>query len=161
MRRMMITVGVTVAGTAAVLLYDPSLERAARTAAGLDDAGGTALLAGDSVRLAQAGRSASPTTPDGPAADQTWSDGPAVETPAGVVQVRVGLDTGRISDVQLLRGPHGTRRSAWLTRHAAMVLRAEVLEAQSADVDMISGATYTSAGYLQSLQAALDAVEGR
>jgi uncharacterized protein with FMN-binding domain len=90
----------------------------------------------------------------------SWSDGPEVETPAGVVQVRVGMVGSSIGDVQLVRGPHATRHSAWLSRQAATILRAEVLDAQSAGVDMISGATYTSEGYLHSLQAALDAAKG-
>ena len=94
MRRMMITVGVTVAGTAAVLLFEPSLERAARTAAGLDDADGTSLLAGDSVSLAHTDRTAAPAQP------LTWMDGPAVETSAGTVQVQVGLADGRIEDAR-------------------------------------------------------------
>lgn len=164
MRRMLITVGVTVTGTAAVLAFDPSLERAARLAAP-DDADQAAAPAGNLAAFGgQGSSSADPGTghpAEGAPTASDWTDGPVVDTPAGEVQVRVGLDAGRIADVQLLRGPHGTRRSAWLTRHAAMVLRAEVLQAQSADVDMVSGATYTSAGYLQSLQAALDTADER
>jgi uncharacterized protein with FMN-binding domain len=99
------------------------------------------------------------TTPAVPERD--WTDGPAIRTKAGLVQVRVAIHKNKIRDVQLLQGPHGTRHSAWLSRRAVMILRHEVLNAQSADVDMISGATYTSDGYLRSLQAALDAAKGR
>ena len=53
--------------------------------------------------------------------------------------------------------PSDHARSAELSQHAASVLRSDVLAAQSAQVDLVSGATYTSAAYPQSLQAALDA----
>jgi uncharacterized protein with FMN-binding domain len=152
-RRMMITLGATVTGTVVVLTYEPSLERAAERVDPADVAGRSlSALAGDQLALTESAQA----TPD-PALD--WTDGPEVLTAAGPVQVRVGLDDGALRDVRLVRSPTGSRHSAWLSRHAAMILRAEVLNAQSADVDMISGATYTSAGYLQSLQAALDAAE--
>jgi uncharacterized protein with FMN-binding domain len=81
----------------------------------------------------------------------------AVESWAyGHLQVRVTLTGRRITDVRLAQfattNPMSRRRStAALTR-----LRGEVLSRQRADVDMVSGATYTSSAYLHSLQAALD-----
>lgn len=75
----------------------------------------------------------------------------------GHLQVRVTLRGRRIADVSLAQfattNPVSQRRSSTaLTR-----LRREVLSQQRVDVDMVSGATYTSAAYLRSLQAALDA----
>jgi uncharacterized protein with FMN-binding domain len=69
----------------------------------------------------------------------------------------VQLSGGRITEVKALRIPDGNRRDQEINSYAVPQLRAEVLAAQSATVDTISGATVTSDGYLESLQAALDA----
>ncbi|MGD0862196.1 MAG: FMN-binding protein [Candidatus Limnocylindrales bacterium] len=82
--------------------------------------------------------------------------GSAVQTPYGTVQVQVTLQNGKITDVQALQMPGDFFRSQQISQYAAPQLRSEVLSAQSAQVNTISGATYTSMGYLQSLQSALD-----
>ncbi|MGD0019914.1 MAG: FMN-binding protein [Candidatus Limnocylindrales bacterium] len=82
--------------------------------------------------------------------------GQAVRIPFGTVQVQVTLQNGKITDVQPLQLPNDQRRTQQISQYAAPQLRSEVLAAQSAQVDTISGATYTSEGYLQSLQSALD-----
>lgn len=78
--------------------------------------------------------------------------GPTVDTEKGPVQVEVTLDGDRISAVRMLRQPDHPQTTA-----AVPVLIEETLRAQSADVDTVSGATVTSDGYRESLQAALDA----
>lgn len=82
--------------------------------------------------------------------------GPVVTTPYGDVQVQVTISGGKIVDVQALQLPSDRRRSQMISQYAGPVLRQEALQAQSASIDLISGATYTSEGYAQSLQAALD-----
>jgi uncharacterized protein with FMN-binding domain len=82
--------------------------------------------------------------------------GQAVQIPFGTVQVQVTMQNGKITDVQALQLPSDQRRSQQIGQYAAPQLRSEVLAAQSANVNTISGATYTSIGYLQSLQSALD-----
>ena len=81
--------------------------------------------------------------------------GSTVQTPFGNVQVQVSLQNGRITDVQTLQLPRGGH-SSQVSQYAAPQLRSEVLQAQSAQVDSVSGATYTSQAYQQSLQSALD-----
>lgn len=81
--------------------------------------------------------------------------GSTVRTPFGNVQVQVSLQNGRITDVQTLQLPSGGH-SSQVSQYAAPQLRSEVLQAQSAQVDSVSGATYTSQAYQQSLQSALD-----
>jgi uncharacterized protein with FMN-binding domain len=83
-------------------------------------------------------------------------DGAVVPTPYGPVQVAVRFDHGRIVDVRALRTPSDAARSVRLAALATPVLRSEVLAAQSARVDSVSGATYTSEGYARSVQYALD-----
>ncbi|MET9230909.1 FMN-binding protein [Lentzea sp. NPDC003310] len=77
--------------------------------------------------------------------------GPAVNTSEGTVQVQVTLQGTKIVDVKALRAPNSNP-----TRMALPLLRESALKAQSADIDTVSGATATSDGYKQSLQAALD-----
>jgi uncharacterized protein with FMN-binding domain len=84
--------------------------------------------------------------------------GQAVQIPFGTVQVQVTMQNGKITDVQTLQLPSGQFRSQQIGQYAAPQLRSEVLAAQSAQVNTISGATYTSEGYLQSVQSALDQV---
>jgi uncharacterized protein with FMN-binding domain len=80
--------------------------------------------------------------------------GPAVNTSEGTVQVQVTLQGNKITDVKALRAPNSNP-----TRMALPILRESALKAQSADIDTVSGATATSEGYKQSLQAAIDGAQ--
>lgn len=82
--------------------------------------------------------------------------GPAVDTRFGTVQVQVTFSKGKITDITALQLPNTRRRDQMLSQYAAPVLRSEALQAQSAQIDTVSGATYTSMGYEQSLQGAID-----
>ena len=82
--------------------------------------------------------------------------GPVVQTRFGSVQVQVTIAGGKITDVTALQLPSDRQRSAEISGIAGPMLHSEALAAQSAQIDLISGATYTSDAYAQSLQAALD-----
>ncbi|MFJ3959135.1 FMN-binding protein [Arthrobacter sp. NPDC090010] len=82
--------------------------------------------------------------------------GSTVQTQYGNVQVQVVMSKGTITDVVALQLTDRDGRSQQISSMAAPILRQEVLAAQSGSVDTVSGATYTSEGYLQSLQSALD-----
>ena len=83
-------------------------------------------------------------------------DGPVINTRYGPVQVRVTVQGNRIIDVQPLELPNDRSKSQRISQQAGPLLRTEVLQAQSASIHAVSGASYTSAGYVQSLQGALD-----
>jgi len=82
--------------------------------------------------------------------------GPAVGIRWGAVQVQVTISDGVITDVTALQLPTGDPHSSEISERAAPVLRSAALAAQSAEIDVLSGATYTSLAYARSLQAALD-----
>jgi uncharacterized protein with FMN-binding domain len=82
--------------------------------------------------------------------------GPTVPTEWGPVQVRLTLSGDRITDVAVLQHPSGNPRDEAINGYALPILVQSTLDAQSDRIDMVSGATVTSLGYLQSLQAALD-----
>ena len=84
-------------------------------------------------------------------------DGPVVDSRYGPVQVEIVLSGGQLQDVVAIQLPTG-RRSGQISNAAAPILREEALQAKSASIDTVSGATYTSDAYAQSLQAALDQV---
>jgi len=80
----------------------------------------------------------------------------AAHTPFGDIRVRVTVAHGRIIHARAIEVPHGNPMDVSLSKPAVRTLEQEVLHTQSAQVDTVSGATYTSVGYLTSLQAALD-----
>jgi uncharacterized protein with FMN-binding domain len=86
--------------------------------------------------------------------------GPALDTRFGPVQVQVTITNGKVTDVAALELPFDRSRSAQISQYAEPILRGEALQAQSAEIDLVSGATYTSIAYTQSLQAALDQAHG-
>jgi uncharacterized protein with FMN-binding domain len=93
-------------------------------------------------------------TPDLP--ESGTFDGDAVVTRFGVVQVRITVTNGRIASVQALQVPNRDRHDVLINQRAVPVLNAEAVRAQSAEIDLVSGATLTSQGYAQSLQSAID-----
>jgi len=82
--------------------------------------------------------------------------GPSVDTRWGPVQVEITTSGGKVTAVNVVRYPSGNGQDQEINSRALPVLVQETLSAQSAQIDMVSGATVTSDGYLQSLQAALD-----
>lgn len=99
---------------------------------------------------------ASSTNATGPGGASSTVTGSVVQTRWGPVQVTVATDGGAIGDVQVIQYPNSNSRDLQISNYALPILIDETVKAQSADVDMVSGATYTSTGYLQSLQSALD-----
>jgi uncharacterized protein with FMN-binding domain len=83
--------------------------------------------------------------------------GDVAQTRWGPVQVQLTTDaSGTITGVEVLQYPAGNHEDEQINSYALPQLVQETLDAQSAQIDMVSGATVTSEGYLQSLQSALD-----
>ena len=80
-----------------------------------------------------------------------------VETQYGPVQVQITVQGGRIVKARALQHPSGNGQSDQINGYAIPQLDQEAVAAQSAQIDTVSGATFTSGGYRQSLQSALDA----
>jgi uncharacterized protein with FMN-binding domain len=85
-------------------------------------------------------------------------DGDSIDTRWGPVQVQVTVAGGKITDVQPLVVPYDNGKSQEINNYAVPILRQEIIDAQSAQIDTVSGATYTSGGYRDSLQSALDKI---
>jgi uncharacterized protein with FMN-binding domain len=128
---------------------------------------GSATATAAPTTAAAAATTPAPTTAGGAAAPTTGAPsttaapvpravtGSAEDNPYGTVQVRVTLDGSRITDIATVQQPQGGRSSD-IASYALPQLRDEVLKAQSARVDAVSGASYDSQSYLASVQSALD-----
>ena len=82
--------------------------------------------------------------------------GSVASTRWGPVQVQLTVVAGKITKVAVVQYPSGNPKDMEINDYALPVLTQETLDAQSANIDMISGATVTSTGYVQSLQSAID-----
>lgn len=97
------------------------------------------------------------TSPKAPSQSATTVNGSVADTQWGPVQVQVKIYNSKITDVITLVHPTGTGRDETINSYALPKLRLQALKAQSANINGVSGATVTSDGYRESLQAALDA----
>jgi uncharacterized protein with FMN-binding domain len=82
--------------------------------------------------------------------------GDTAQTRWGPVQVQITVAAGKITAVDAVQYPNGNGRDQEINSYALPVLAQEAVAAQGADIDLVSGATVTSDGYVQSLQSALD-----
>ncbi|MEI5521692.1 FMN-binding protein [Streptomyces brasiliscabiei] len=137
-RRTLLATAATVSGIVLLLSLKPA-----------SDAG--------SVQAGAAG--GAPSAQGGVAAGAQTLTGTAVETEYGPVQVRITVDGGRITGAEAVQQPSGGR-STQISGTAIPQLNQAAVAAGSAEIDAVSGATYTSAGYKESLQSALDQAGG-
>ncbi|WP_328840173.1 FMN-binding protein [Streptomyces europaeiscabiei] len=133
-RRTLLATAATVSGIVLLLSLKPA-----------SDAG--------SVQAGAAG--GAPSAQGGVAAGAQTLTGSAVTTEYGPVQVRITVNGGKITGAEAVQQPSGGR-STQISGDAIPKLNQAAVAAGSADIDAVSGATYTSTGYKQSLQSALD-----
>lgn len=150
MRRVIVTAVATVVGVIALLHFKTSPPPVRLGATGVPPAG-TGDTASPAAGASPAATGASPQAGTG----SRTIKGPDVPNRFGDVQVQITVSGGKLTDVQALQLPNDRPRSEAISQYVAPVLSSEALQAQSAQIDSISGATYTSDSYAQSLQAAL------
>jgi uncharacterized protein with FMN-binding domain len=142
-------------------------------AAGTANAGSGSGSSGSTGSADSSGASADGTTADGTtgssgsasgsgasgststSGSQTYT-GDAVSTRFGDVQVQITVSGGKVTKSVVTQVPWNDRRDQEINSYAVPILNEEAVTAQSASIDMVSGATFTSDGYIQSLQSALD-----
>ena len=153
---------VTVSSQAGVVTADPATPP--KTAAATPSSKPSASAGGKPRATPTAGGATSKAAPapapapaPKPAPTSGRVDGALVSTQYGQVQVRVRFTGKRITSVTALHLTDSSGTSVMISQRAAPILRSEAMTKQSAQIDMVSGATYTSEGYIQSLQSAIDA----
>jgi uncharacterized protein with FMN-binding domain len=159
MRRALLTLGGTAAGLAALLSFKThSLAAAAPAASPPTVSAGTAqpMASGTGAGSAsEAGSAATSASVSSPASARTVT-GTVASTPYGPMQVQLTLAGTKITKVTVLQRTDDGTESNQIDASAIPQLTSETLAAQSAHIDAVSGATYTSSGYTKSLQSALD-----
>ncbi len=164
MRRAIVATLGTIAGLVALLNYKTTAlpQRVNALGAGTTPTT-TGALPGDTGGN-NSGGGPGTTAPSGPGSPTTQANdrvvkGNQFDNQFGPVQVEVTLRGNKIVDVNALQMPTDHQQSLFISEQAAPMLRQETLTVQSAQIDVIGGATYTSESYAQSLQSALDAAK--
>jgi uncharacterized protein with FMN-binding domain len=98
-----------------------------------------------------------PAAPAAPAGVSGTFTGGTAQTAYGPVQVQIVVQNNTITSANAIKYPTGNSHDVAIARFAIPALNSETIQAQSAHISMVSGATYTSSGYIQSLQSALSA----
>jgi uncharacterized protein with FMN-binding domain len=161
MRRIAIAIMGTISGLVLLFSYHASRNEAsvavatsAPAAAGSSGSSGTSGSSRSTGTSGSAGAAPAPHSAKGNAA--TTYTGDSVMTRWGAVQVEITVADGKITAVQAVEYPQNNARDRQINAYALPVLAQEATQAQSAQIDAVSGATVTSDGYIQSLQSALD-----
>jgi uncharacterized protein with FMN-binding domain len=163
MRRAVLTLGGTVAGLAALLTFKThSIADASPAASPPPVSAATSQPAPTPTRTGAVGATATKSAAATPKASTSTqatvrtATGMVVNTQYGPMQVEVTLDGSKITKVTVLQQTDDGGESAAIDSAAIPKLTSETLAAQSASIDAVSGASYTSSGYVKSLQSALD-----
>lgn len=161
MRRAVLTLGGTIAGLAALLSYKTHSGAATTAAEGMPANSGmsSATAAGRPSAAASRPAASRPAakSPAAPAPESTRTvTGTVANTQYGPMQVQLTLAGQQITKVTVLQRTDTGAQSDEIDSFAIPKLTSETLAAQSARIDAVSGASYTSSGYIQSLQSALD-----
>jgi uncharacterized protein with FMN-binding domain len=138
------------AGSGTTLAAGTSVQAPAAAGSSSDGSSGTDSGTSDS------GTSSSGTSDSGGTSSTKTYDGDTVQTRWGPVQVRITVQDGKITASEAIVYPDGNHEDQEINSFALPVLSEEAVQQQSADIDMVSGATVTSQGYLSSLQSAID-----
>ena len=163
MKRVALTIVATVTGLVLLLQYKTAPSGAGRPAAlapvSPSSSAATASPSPSPRRTHRTHHRASPSASATPTTSTTHTAlGATVTTRYGPVQVKVTETSSRITDVTAVKLPSQDSHSQSIAAYAAPKLRQEAITANSARIDVVSGATYTSDGYAQSLQSALDSL---
>jgi uncharacterized protein with FMN-binding domain len=160
MRRIVVAIMGTLSGLVLLFTYPTSTNSGANVALGTKSSAesssgttGPGSSSSSSSGQSSSGSSSGSSSANGSGATFTGS---AVNTRWGLVQVQITVSDGKITASQAVQYPQANGRDRQINASALPILAQEVTQAQSADIDAVSGATVTSDGYIQSLQSAID-----
>jgi uncharacterized protein with FMN-binding domain len=155
MRRIVVAVMSTISGLVLLFSYHTSRNEASTAVVGPGSSGGSTSASGSSSGASSGQSSGSSNGSANSAASGTYT-GDSVMTRWGAVQVEITVSDGKITAAEAVEYPQANARDRQINASALPVLAQEATQAQSADIDAVSGATVTSDGYIQSLQSAID-----
>jgi len=157
MRRIVVAAMSTISGLVLLFSYHTSTNQLGETEAAAVQTGSAATAAPDPQATSGTTSSGdtSSDTSSGKLASGTFT-GDSVATRWGDVQVQITVKNGKITKSEAIVYPTENNRDVEINNTALPILSDEVVSAQSANIDFVSGATVTSTGYTQSLQSAID-----
>src|SRR4051812_33295833 len=156
MQRAPIVLAATAFGTAAALGFNahtPATPVGTAATSSRVSASGTTTTSTAATTTSAASSSTKSST-----SGTTTATGAAMNTRYGAAQVKVTVSNGKIVKIEAVQLQNGDPRSQQISSYAAPILQQNVLSKQTAAVDAVSGATYTSGSYKASLQSALDKI---
>ncbi len=171
MRRIVVAFMSTISALVLLFSYHTSLAASSSSASAAPASTGPAAPSDDTTSGSTATSTATPaasassgSTATGSTASSSSSStassgtftGQAADTRWGVVQVKITVKNGKITQSEAVQYPTENGRDQEINAYAVPQLNSEVVAKQSATIDAVSGATVTSGGYLQSLQSAID-----
>lgn len=156
MKRIVIALLSTISGLVLLFSYPTSTNKPITDAAPAAGTGTTTGSAATGAAAAAAPTAAAAAPAPAAAAKSGTFTGTTAQTRWGPVQVQIVVANGKITSANAVRYPTGNGNDAQINAYALPQLNAEAVAANSAKIDMVSGATVTSGGYLQSLQSAID-----
>ena len=158
MRRVILAVTGTIAGLVALLSFKSHVPSApvAATTGGTGGTSSSSSASGGGQTEIVPGAFPQGSIAGNLPAGETAVDGKVASTAYGPVQIQLIKRAGKIVKVAVLVQPTNTLHDVQIGEFAFPKLISETLAAQNGKIDAVSGATYTSAGYIRSLQSALD-----
>nr|WTB35518.1 FMN-binding protein [Streptomyces sp. NBC_00830] len=165
MRRIIITSAATVSGVVLLLSLKPDSSATtsqAPVSTGTSPGGSTTEAGGGSSGSKPSAGAPSPSASAGSGSGSGSSTatrfvtGEADQTRFGPVQVKITVEGSKITNISVVQYPSDNSRDQEINSYALPALNQEAISAQSAEIDAVSGATFTSDGYINSLQSAID-----
>jgi uncharacterized protein with FMN-binding domain len=156
MRRVILAIVGTVAGLVVLLSFKTHSTSAAATPPAAISGQASAPTGSPSASSSSSSSASASKSPSSIAGAAKTVTGTATDTIYGPVQVQITVKNGKVTAAQAVQYPQGSPRDQQINSYAIPVLNQEAVSARSASIDAVSGATYTSGGYITSLQSALD-----
>jgi uncharacterized protein with FMN-binding domain len=158
-KKIVIGIMATLSGLVLLFSYRTSLASVAPAASSTTEAPNVSSPTSTPTTSSPSATASPPTSTPTPTTaafhDGTYT-GLSADTRYGPVQVQITVTNGKVSSIAVPVYPHESFRDQSINSQAVPRLIAETVSAQSAHIEMVSGATFTSEGYLQSLQSAID-----
>ena len=155
MRRVILAIVGTAAGLVVLLSFKTHSTSAAATPPAAIS-GTTSQASEPAATPSASGSSSASSSPSSIAGAAKTVTGTVADTIYGPVEVQITVKNGKVTAAQAVQYPQDSPRDQQINSYAIPVLNQEAVSASSASIDAVSGATYTSGGYVTSLQSALD-----
>lgn len=156
MRRVIFAIVTTASALVFLLSFKTHSTPVAATSPPSASASKAPVASASAAATSKAASGGSSSSAGGGSSAATTVTGDEAQTIYGPIQVKITVKNGKVTAAEAIEYPNNDPRDAQINAYAIPALNSEAVSASSAQIDTVSGATYTSQGYLSSLQSALD-----